>query len=132
MTYRKKYCHYCIIRVIPGTHHAHNYLNSLSIPPIHSSHCFPVDSRSSFCTNGNVLRLIYGGKEIVRLNKSLKNERAEELDEYAVLKNKLDKYFLPKKNKHHARYTFLRMKQGREEKIGSYVSRLREKANDCL
>jgi hypothetical protein len=23
------------------------------------------------------------------------------------------------------------MKQGREEKIGSYVSRLREKANDC-
>ena len=30
--------------------------------------------------------LIYGGKEIVRLNKSLKNERAEELDEYAVLK----------------------------------------------
>ena len=61
----------------------------------------------------------------------MKNERAEELDEYAVLKNKLDKYFLPKKNKHHARYTFLRMKQEREEQIGSYVSRLREKANDC-
>jgi hypothetical protein len=61
----------------------------------------------------------------------LKNERAEELDEYAVLKNKLDKYFLPKKNKHHARYTFLRMKQERGEKIGSYVSRLRDKANDC-
>jgi hypothetical protein len=57
--------------------------------------------------------LIYGGNEIVRLNK---NERAEELDEYAVLKNKLDKYFLPKKNKHHARYTFLRMKQERGEK----------------
>jgi hypothetical protein len=37
--------------------------------------------------------LIYGRKEIVRLNKSLKNERVEELDEYAVLKNKLDKYF---------------------------------------
>nr|MCS5549955.1 hypothetical protein [Gammaproteobacteria bacterium] len=67
----------------------------------------------------------------VRLNKSLKNERAEELDEYAVLENKLDKYFLPKKNKHHARCTFLRMKQERVEKIGSYVSRLREKANDC-
>ena len=61
--------------------------------------------------------LIYGGNEIVRLNKSLKNERAEELDEYAVLKNKLDKYFLPKKNKHHARYTFLRMKQERGEQI---------------
>ena len=61
--------------------------------------------------------LIYGGKEIVRLNKSLKNERAEELDEYAVLNNKLDKYFLPKKNKHHARYTFLRMKQERENKL---------------
>jgi hypothetical protein len=37
--------------------------------------------------------LIYGSKEIVRLNKSLKNERAEELDEYAVLKNKLDKCY---------------------------------------
>ena len=83
----------------------------------------PVDKKDAL--------LIYGGKEIVRLNKSLKNERAEELDEYAVLKNKLDKYFLPKKNKHHARYTFLRMKQERGEKIGSYVSRLREKANDC-
>lgn len=42
--------------------------------------------------------LIYGGKEIVRLNKSLEIERAEELGEYAVLKNKLDEYFLPKKN----------------------------------
>ena len=45
----------------------------------------PVDKKDAL--------LIYGGKEIVRLNKSLKNERAEELDEYAVLKNKLDKYF---------------------------------------
>ena len=75
--------------------------------------------------------IIYGGKEIVRMNKSLKNERAEELDEYAVLKNKLDKYCLPKKNKHHAKYTFIRMKQERGEQIGSYVSRLREKVNDC-
>jgi hypothetical protein len=60
----------------------------------------------------------------------LKNERAE-VDEYTVLKNKLDKYFLRRKNKHHVRYTFLRMKQERGEKIGSYVSRLREKGNDC-
>ena len=65
------------------------------------------------------------------MNKSLKNKRAEELDEYAVLKNKLDKCFLPKKNKHHARCTFLRMKQERGEQICRYVSRLREKANDC-
>jgi hypothetical protein len=72
----------------------------------------PVDKKDAL--------LIYGSKEIVRLNKRLKNERAEELDEYAVLKNK-----------HHARYTFLRTKQERREKIGSYVSRLREKANDC-
>jgi hypothetical protein len=82
----------------------------------------PVDKRDAL--------LIYGGKEIVRLNKSLKNERAE-VDEYTVLKNKLDKYFLRRKNKHHVRYTFLRMKQERGEKIGSYVSRLREKGNDC-
>jgi hypothetical protein len=68
----------------------------------------PVDKKDAL--------LIYGSKEIVRLNKRLKNGRAEELDEYAVLKNK-----------HHARYTFLSTKQERREKIGSYVSRLREK-----
>jgi hypothetical protein len=50
---------------------------------------------------------MYKGNEIVRLNKSLKNERAEELDEYAVLKNKLDKYFLPKNNKHNPFFPLL-------------------------
>ncbi len=41
--------------------------------------------------------LIYGGKEITRLEKSLKNEPGENIDENQVLKNKLNKYFLPKR-----------------------------------
>ena len=51
--------------------------------------------------------LIYGGKELVRLEKNLKNEAGG--DEYDILKNKLNKYFLPKKNKHHSRYIFSKM-----------------------
>ncbi|CAC5411117.1 unnamed protein product [Mytilus coruscus] len=44
--------------------------------------------------------IIYGGKDISRLERSLRNEEGE--DEYKILKNKLNKYFLPKRNKHHA------------------------------
>ncbi|CAG2249249.1 unnamed protein product [Mytilus edulis] len=75
--------------------------------------------------------LIYGGKELVRLEKSLKNDITAGTDEYDVLKNKINKYFLPKKNKHHSRYIFSKIKPERGEMIGCYVSRLREKANDC-
>lgn len=67
----------------------------------------------------------------MRLEKSLKNDITAGTDEYDVLKNKINKYFLPKKNKHHSRYVFSKIKPERGEIIGCYVSRLREKANDC-
>ncbi|VDI76125.1 Hypothetical predicted protein [Mytilus galloprovincialis] len=63
--------------------------------------------------------IIYGGKDISRLERSLRDEEGE--DEYKVLKNKLNKYYLPKKNKHHAR----------DEYTVTYVMRLREKAHAC-
>ena len=53
--------------------------------------------------------IIYGGKEISRLEKSLPDptgEGAESLNEYEKLRKKLNDYFLPKRNKHHARYIF--------------------------
>ncbi|CAC5398547.1 unnamed protein product [Mytilus coruscus] len=74
--------------------------------------------------------IIYGGKDISRLERStLRDEEGE--DEYKVLKNKLNKYYLPKKNKHHARYLFLKMKPFRDENTVTYVMRLREKAHEC-
>ncbi|VDI73814.1 Hypothetical predicted protein [Mytilus galloprovincialis] len=39
--------------------------------------------------------IIYGGKDISRLERSLRDEEGE--DEYKVLKNKLNKYYLPRK-----------------------------------
>ncbi|CAG2193058.1 SLC30A2 [Mytilus edulis] len=73
--------------------------------------------------------IIYGGKDISRLERSLRDEEGE--DEYKVLKNKLNKYYLPKKNKHHARYLFLKMKPFKDEYTVTYVMRLREKAHAC-
>ena len=75
--------------------------------------------------------LIYGGKEISRLEKSLPNPMGE-LNEYEKLKKKLNDYFMPKKNKHYARYLFLKMKQSTHgETTTMYAARLREKANEC-
>ncbi|CAC5421054.1 unnamed protein product [Mytilus coruscus] len=73
--------------------------------------------------------IIYGGKDIARLERSLRNEEGE--DEYKILKNKLNKLYMPKRNKHHARYLFLKMKPLRDENTVTYVARLREKAHEC-
>eukprot|EP00794_Sanderia_malayensis_P021364 gene21364-23444_t len=79
--------------------------------------------------------IIYGGRELARLEKSLPNptpvEAEDELDAYEKLKRKLNDYYLPKKNKHHARYLFLRMKPQHGEGTASYAVRLREKASEC-
>ena len=77
--------------------------------------------------------MIYGGKEIVRLEKSLPNPPEEDpaLNEYEVLRKKLNSYFIAKKNKHHARYLFNKMRPVSGESIVTYATRLREKAEDC-
>ena len=53
------------------------------------------------------------------------------INDYEKLKRKLNGYYLPKKNKHHARYIFLKMKPQHGEGTASYTARLREKANEC-
>ena len=59
---------------------------------------------------------IYGGKEIKKLARNLPDTaRVVGDDDYKKLKRKLDNHFLPKKNKHHARFTF--SKQRRTEHI---------------
>ena len=52
--------------------------------------------------------IIYGGNEIVRLEKSLPDP--ETSDVYTKLRMKLSGHFTPKKNKHHDRYLFLKMR----------------------
>ena len=74
--------------------------------------------------------IIYGGKEIARLEKSLPDPTDVD-DVYDKLKTKLNNYFTPKKNKHHARYLFLKMQPTLNETTTAYAARLREKANDC-
>ena len=64
--------------------------------------------------------IIYGGSEIARLEKSLPDpeDPRKELDEYQKLRIKLNEYFLPKKNKHYARFIFLKTRpEAGEEKL---------------
>ena len=51
--------------------------------------------------------------------------------EYEKLKRKLNAYFIPNKNKHYARYLFLKVKSTHGETATVHAARLREKANEC-
>ena len=73
--------------------------------------------------------IIYGANEIARLEKSLPDP--ETGDAYTKLRTKLNGHFTPKKNKHHARYFFLKMRPHVGETISAYAARLREKAKEC-
>ena len=77
--------------------------------------------------------IIYGGSKIARLEKSLPDpeDPRKELDEYQKLRKKLNEYFLPKKNKHYARYIFLKTRPEAGEATVAYATRLREKAHEC-
>ena len=66
---------------------------------------------------------IYGGNEIKRLARNLP-DTAEGDNDYQKLKQKLNNYFLPKKNKHHARYIFPKQQTRAGESIMTYTTRL--------
>ena len=75
--------------------------------------------------------IIYGGKEIAILEKSIPDPRDRHLDVYEKMRKKLNDYFAPKKNKHYSRYVFLKMRPINGESTISYEARLRAKAADC-
>ena len=76
--------------------------------------------------------IIYGGKDIARLAKSLPDvEEQNEADCYEKLTAKLNNYFKPKKNMHHARYLFMRTRMNTNESTIAYAARVREKAVEC-
>ena len=75
---------------------------------------------------------IYGGKEIKKLARNLPDTTpVVGDDDYKKLKRKLDNYFLPKKNKHHGRFTFSKQRPIEGESVVTYAARLREKSKDC-
>ena len=81
----------------------------------------PVDKKDAL--------IIYGGKEIAKLEKSLPNP--ETGNPYEKLRSKLNGYYLPKKNEHYARYQFLNLRRQSGESTSSYAALLREKSTDC-
>ena len=85
----------------------------------------PMDKRDAI--------IIYGGKNIARLARSLPEpeDPRGKLDDYSKLRKKLNEYFIPKKNKYYARYIFLKMRPQKAESTISYATRLREKSRDC-
>ena len=77
--------------------------------------------------------IIYGGQIIADLEETLLNITGEEAgqDAYAQLVNKLNKHFLPKKNKDFARFQFGNLKQSNGESLSRYYTRIREIAKKC-
>ncbi|CAC5368591.1 unnamed protein product [Mytilus coruscus] len=75
--------------------------------------------------------IIYGGKDISRLEKSTPDPVDRRMDVYEKLKKKLNDYFAPKKNKHYANYLFLKVRPVNGESTVAYAARLRERAADC-
>ncbi len=73
--------------------------------------------------------IIYGRREIAPLEKNLPD--GAEGNAYKKLTDKLNAYFTPKKNKHHARYLFTKTRQAAGESTSSYAARLRQKAKEC-
>ena len=66
---------------------------------------------------------MYGDKEIKKLARNLPDTMpVVGDDDYKKLKRKLDNHFLPKKNKHHARFTFSKQKQIKGESVVTYAA----------
>ena len=84
---------------------------------------YPVDRKDAL--------IMYGGSEITRLEKNLPDpeDPRKELDEYQKLRIKPNEYYLPKKNKHYARFIFLKTRPEAGEATVAYATILREKAH---
>lgn len=76
--------------------------------------------------------IIYGDQSIADLEDSLPNLTPEgDEDTYAQLIRKIDKHFLPWKNKDYARFQFGNLSQQEHENMVQYYTRIRETAKKC-
>ena len=76
--------------------------------------------------------IIYGGRDIADLKDSLQDVESTDppADEYMKFIRKLDKHFLPKKNKDYARFQLGNLQQ-EDESLAKYFARVREIAKKC-
>ena len=76
----------------------------------------------------SALKLIYGGQEVKKLACNLPDPApVGDDDEYKKPKRKLHNHFLPKKNKHHTRYTFNKQRMEPGECTVTSTVRIRQK-----
>ena len=76
--------------------------------------------------------IIYGGTELAILEKSLPdNDPGGNLDDYQKVKQNLNDYFVPKRNKRYGRYMFLKSTPEAGKTIVAYTTRLVEKVHGC-
>ena len=75
--------------------------------------------------------IIYGGHDIANLKDSLPDVETTDppADAYTKFIRKLDKYFLPKKNKDYARFQLGNLQQEEDESLAKYFASVREIAN---
>jgi len=77
--------------------------------------------------------IIYCGRDIADLEDSLPDVASTDppADEYTKFIRKLDKHFLPKKNKDYARFQLGNLQQEEDESLAKYFARVREIAKKC-
>jgi hypothetical protein len=73
------------------------------------------------------LLLHYAGPQVFEIYKTLKDEN----DDYVDTRDKLDKYFTPRRNIFYEKYQFRMAKQQQNEKTDQFVTRLRTLAQFC-
>ena len=74
----------------------------------------------------------YCGREVKKLLRSLPDPNREDNEtDYELQTRKLNAHYVPKKNKHYARYLFNELKQKKDESVINYTARMREKARYC-
>ena len=76
--------------------------------------------------------LIYGGKQIADLEDTLPDLLNEDgANAYTQMIKKLDKHFLPRKNKDYARFQFGNLTQNSNESMSKFYARIRDTAKKC-
>ena len=76
--------------------------------------------------------IIYGGQHIADIEDSLPDIPQQEGDDaYSTFIRKLDRHFLPKKNRDYARFQLGNLTQVADESMGKYYARIREVAQTC-
>ena len=77
--------------------------------------------------------IIYSGRDIADLKDSLLEVESTDppADEYTKFIRKLDRHFLPKKNKDYVRFQLGNLQQEEDESLAKYFARVREIAKKC-